>query len=235
MKSIPKALPHGHPQTLIPLTLGLLLFPLTCGCSKPTTSSSPQPSQTTLDSNPNTPSPTTASPTTTTSATDTAPDQASSPQNPKDGPNSSNPSLIIEVRGFKDAQGQCRIALYRGKDGFNQPDQAILKSTQPIPSENPNPNSVLWLIDQASLEKALGTPSNDNAKLKLAVSAHHDKNTNDKLDKNPLGIPTEPYGFSQNPKRGFGPPSFEEALFEYPSQTETNSEKSPTRVIIEVR
>lgn len=226
MKSTHKAPPLRHPQSLIALTLGLSLFPLTFGCSKSSPSSAPQTRQTTLDSNTATANPSAAP----------ATDKEASPHNSNNAPNpSTNTPLIIEVRGFKDSQGQCRIALYRGKDGFNQPDQAILKSTQPIPSESPSPDSVLWHVDQSTLEKALGTPPNDKAIHKLAVSAHHDKNTNDKLDKNPLGIPTEPYGFSQNPKRGFGPPSFEEVLFDFPSNIETDSEYSPTRIIIEIR
>lgn len=230
MKSTHKAPPLCLPQSLITLTLGLSLFPLTFGCSKSSPSAAHQPHQTKLES-----SPASAIPPSATPSTAPATDKASSTLNSNVAPNPSTPSLMIEVRGFKDSQGQCRIALYQGKDGFNQPDQAILKSTQPISSESPNPDSVSWLIDQASLEKALGTQANDKAKHKLAVSAHHDKNSNDKLDKNPLGIPTEPYGFSQNPKRGFGPPSFEEVQFDFPSNTETNSENSPTRIIIEIR
>jgi uncharacterized protein (DUF2141 family) len=143
--------------------------------------------------------------------------------------------LIIEVRGFKSSQGQCRIALYHGKDGFNQPEQATLKSTEPIPTANANPTSVLWHIDQSTLENALGDQRTTHSKLKLAASAHHDKNTNDKLDKNPLGIPNEPYGFSQNPKRGFGPPSFDEVFFEYPTEQSTDSADSSQHIIIDIR
>ena len=48
----------------------------------------------------------------------------------------------------------------------------------------------------------------------VAVVAYHDKNANGKLDRNFLGIPSEPYGFSNNPSTLFGPPSFERASFE---------------------
>jgi len=34
-----------------------------------------------------------------------------------------------------------------------------------------------------------------------------------KLDTNFLGIPKEPYGFSNNPSTLFGPPSFKKASF----------------------
>ncbi|MBW6515150.1 MAG: DUF2141 domain-containing protein [Candidatus Cloacimonetes bacterium] len=42
----------------------------------------------------------------------------------------------------------------------------------------------------------------------------HDENMNEKLDTNWLGIPKEGFGFSNDPKMTFGPPSFEKTLFE---------------------
>ena len=47
-----------------------------------------------------------------------------------------------------------------------------------------------------------------------AVSIFQDENRNGELDSNFIGIPKEPYGFSNNLKK-MRPPSFEEALFEY--------------------
>jgi uncharacterized protein (DUF2141 family) len=44
-----------------------------------------------------------------------------------------------------------------------------------------------------------------------AVSVIHDKNENGELDSNFMGIPNEPYGFSNNVMGTFGPPSFEKA------------------------
>lgn len=45
-----------------------------------------------------------------------------------------------------------------------------------------------------------------------AVKLYHDEDNNGKLDSNMLGIPSESYGFSNNP-RGLGEPDFEEARF----------------------
>lgn len=52
-----------------------------------------------------------------------------------------------------------------------------------------------------------------------SFSYFHDVNGNKKMDKNFLGIPKEPYGFSNNQKGSFGPPSFEDAKFEFSSDT----------------
>jgi uncharacterized protein (DUF2141 family) len=44
-----------------------------------------------------------------------------------------------------------------------------------------------------------------------AITTFHDENDNNKLDTNFLGIPNEPYGFSNDARGSFGPPSFEKA------------------------
>ena len=46
-----------------------------------------------------------------------------------------------------------------------------------------------------------------------AVALSQDTNDNDKLDKNFLGIPTEPYAFSNNVRPRFAAPNFEECKF----------------------
>lgn len=48
---------------------------------------------------------------------------------------------------------------------------------------------------------------------KYAVAAYHDINNNEKLDRNFVGIPKEPYGFSG--KKGFGTPNFSRAQFTF--------------------
>ncbi len=47
-----------------------------------------------------------------------------------------------------------------------------------------------------------------------AMVTYHDENANQKFDKNSFGLPSEPYGVSQNPKIRLAPPPIEEALFE---------------------
>ena len=56
-----------------------------------------------------------------------------------------------------------------------------------------------------------------------AVAIYHDKNNNKKFDKNFLGIPSERFGMSNNPKFGLKSPEYEEAVFSVPaSGTEIN-------------
>lgn len=46
----------------------------------------------------------------------------------------------------------------------------------------------------------------------LALSLYQDANGNGKLDMNGMGMPTEPYGFSNNAAGQYGPPKFEQAV-----------------------
>jgi uncharacterized protein (DUF2141 family) len=43
---------------------------------------------------------------------------------------------------------------------------------------------------------------------RYAAIAFPDENSNGKLDRNFLGLPTEPYGFSNNAQGFLGPPTF---------------------------
>jgi uncharacterized protein (DUF2141 family) len=105
------------------------------------------------------------------------------------------PSRIrVKVTGFAHSKGTCRLAAYSQAKGFHDPDRAIAKSISPIENE-----TVQWEFESPP------------ELTQLAISAFHDSNENEKLDKNSLGIPTERYGFSNNPKRGFGPPTFRES------------------------
>ncbi|RSK51019.1 DUF2141 domain-containing protein [Hymenobacter rigui] len=46
-----------------------------------------------------------------------------------------------------------------------------------------------------------------------AVAITQDVNNNDRLDKNLMGIPTEPFAFSNNVRPRFAPPAFDECKF----------------------
>ena len=47
----------------------------------------------------------------------------------------------------------------------------------------------------------------------VAIAVFQDIDGNGKLSKNAIGIPIEPYGFSNNARSLLGPPSFEQAMF----------------------
>jgi uncharacterized protein (DUF2141 family) len=51
-----------------------------------------------------------------------------------------------------------------------------------------------------------------------ALSAYHDLDGNGQLNTNLMGMPTEPYGFANNARGSFGPPSFQAARVALPEQ-----------------
>lgn len=46
-----------------------------------------------------------------------------------------------------------------------------------------------------------------------AIALFHDENKNNKMDSNLIGMPTEGYGFSNNPPRSMGPAKYEDTIF----------------------
>lgn len=62
---------------------------------------------------------------------------------------------------------------------------------------------------------------------RYGVMAFQDKNGNGRLDTLPIGLPTEPYGFSRNARGVFGPPAWSAAAVEVGS--------TPVRQVIVLR
>lgn len=50
------------------------------------------------------------------------------------------------------------------------------------------------------------------------MSAYHDLDANGQLNNNLMGLPSEPYGFANNARGSFGPPSFQAASVALPAQ-----------------
>jgi uncharacterized protein (DUF2141 family) len=102
--------------------------------------------------------------------------------------------LKITVNNFKNIKGKLQVCLTDKKEDF---------------------------LKQCDYAKTVAV-RNNTISLKIAniktgvysVSLFHDENNNGVLDtKGLFGIPSEPYGFSNNPRTTFGPPSFENCTF----------------------
>lgn len=57
---------------------------------------------------------------------------------------------------------------------------------------------------------------------RYAVMAYHDRNGDGRLNTLPVGLPTEPYGFSNDARAMFGPPTWRSAQFEAASGREAS-------------
>jgi uncharacterized protein (DUF2141 family) len=103
-------------------------------------------------------------------------------------------SLEVKIDKIKNDHGDILIGLYT--EGHNFPggtnDRRIVKASK---------NGVTVAFD-------------DLKPGPYAVSVLHDENSNKDMDQNKIGIPKEGFGFSNNARGSFGPPSFDKAKFE---------------------
>ena len=105
-------------------------------------------------------------------------------------------SVQVNIQEASSDRGMIRVLLFSGATGF--PDQVgkAVKSFS-LPPKN---QQVAFTIS----DLAPGT---------YALAVIHDQDSNGKLSSNAVGYPIEKFGFSNNPKVYFSPPSFEKASF----------------------
>ncbi len=102
-------------------------------------------------------------------------------------------SLTIDIALSKpDAGGKVMVALCPGKESFDREKGCLTK-----------------MLD--ARVKPLRAVFTELPPGQHAIKAYHDVNANGKLDTNWMGIPTEPYGFGNDARGSFGPPSFEQS------------------------
>jgi uncharacterized protein (DUF2141 family) len=101
--------------------------------------------------------------------------------------------LTIEISGIAPDQGKVYVAVYDGPETF--PLSGRRRVGQVVAAEH----------EHLTLHFKDLPPGH------YAAVAFQDLNDNGKLDKNFLGIPKEPYGFSNGARGSVGPPKFSEA------------------------
>ena len=111
-------------------------------------------------------------------------------------------SLKVEITNVKAAKGKIWIAIFRPEEKFGNDKPEIYKI----------------------IEVKSKTGQNTDFKLpagRYALAAYHDVNNNGELDKNFVGIPKEPYGFSNNFRPKFKAPTFEDCAFQLAGEGKT--------------
>ncbi|MCH2109807.1 MAG: DUF2141 domain-containing protein [Polyangiaceae bacterium] len=101
------------------------------------------------------------------------------------------------VTGFESSKGHLLISLHDSKKTFpGDAAHALQLARVPI-----NPKETVVSLKPVP-------PGN------YAISIFQDENDNEKLDRNLIGIPKEPFGASNNAKAVFGPPKWKDAVFQ---------------------
>ena len=103
--------------------------------------------------------------------------------------------LSIHISGISKIKGNLFIAIFRPTDDFPVFGKQFKGIVKEVEGKSQNYN-----FDNL--------PEGE-----YALAIYQDVNRNKILDKNLLGIPTEIYGFSNNARRNFSAPSFQEAKF----------------------
>ncbi len=107
--------------------------------------------------------------------------------------------IHVQVLDIRNSTGTVACALFESADGF---PKAFLRSAT---------NVMVIKIRKAQARCTF----EDIPPGTYAIAAIHDENMNGELDANWMGVPTEGYGFSNDAKASFGPPSFAAAGFPY--------------------
>jgi len=108
--------------------------------------------------------------------------------------------LTVQVTGVDKAQeGNIMIGVYDSEATFLKEGGNIVEVSVPVSEAEEG-------FIKTQIELPLGKT--------YAIAAYHDANSNEKLDKNFLGMPLEGYGFSNDARGNFAPPAFEKAAFQ---------------------
>ncbi|QYF93394.1 DUF2141 domain-containing protein [Massilia sp. PAMC28688] len=98
--------------------------------------------------------------------------------------------LTVQIDDVKSADGMLMLALYDAQSFLKKPVKAARAAAVP------GGTTVVF---------------KDLPEGEYAFALFHDANGNGKMDKNPIGIPTEDYAFSNNALGTMGPPGFDKA------------------------
>ena len=103
-------------------------------------------------------------------------------------------TLIVQVDGASPGDAVVAFALFADARGF--------EAASPSRKARLGPGETTWTLD--------GLPRGT-----YAVKAYVDRDGNGQLNRGAFGAPSEPYGFSNDARGAFGPPSFEQAAFTF--------------------
>lgn len=103
--------------------------------------------------------------------------------------------LTISIANIEDQEGHLMIAVLASESAFNGESPATLSVLLPV-----NTTQVSFSTDAL-------VPG------EYAARVMHDQNGNGEMDSNLVGMPTEPWGFSNNAIGNFGPPAWNDVRF----------------------
>ena len=110
-------------------------------------------------------------------------------------------TVIVKVNNIE-KKGEMHLAIYDDAEVFENDDGEKGGAAKGIIQ------GVIEDVETGSVTYTFELPDGT-----YAIGIFVDKNYNNKMDRNLFGVPKEQFGFSNNAKGKFGPPSFEDASF----------------------
>lgn len=108
----------------------------------------------------------------------------------------------VTVKNIQELKGTIRMAVYSGEDNF-------MKKSLASKEVNVTGKEVTVVFDNVKPGE-------------YAISTYHDVDNNKELNTGFMGIPKEPYGFSNDARGTFGPPTYEKAKFKVSGDAKTS-------------
>ena len=109
-------------------------------------------------------------------------------------------NLTVIISGLKNNKGDVRIGLFNSEESYKGKKEKFKGAIIEIRNKK-----VKWEVKNIPLGN-------------YAIKTFHDENQDDDVDTK-LGIPSEGFGFSNNPSILFGPPSYKKAKFIFNSDS----------------
>jgi uncharacterized protein (DUF2141 family) len=119
-------------------------------------------------------------------------------------PFSNNGTLQVKIEGAQANKGKIYLAMYAKEETFLDEKATYRRDIITLPEQG----SCIYNITNLSFGK-------------YAIAIYQDQNSNGKMDNNVFGIPTEPFGFSNNPSAKWHKPKYQEAVFDFKEDRQT--------------
>lgn len=104
-------------------------------------------------------------------------------------------SLKLKIIGIENDEGTIAVALSNSREDYESYDTVYRAANIKIAN-----NAAEHIFDDLPFGE-------------YAIKVYHDENSDGEINRNFLGIPSEDYGFSNNPSASFGPADYDDAKF----------------------
>lgn len=108
-----------------------------------------------------------------------------------------NPKLAIKISNIEKIKGEIKVGVFNTETNFLKEGHAIKNYSVKVE----NNTAVLTITDLPKGE--------------YAITMYHDQNSDNECNRNFIGIPKEPYGFSNNIKPKMSAPKYKDCKFTF--------------------